>query len=137
MAQEENRRFERVSAVIKVKLSGDPEWYECANSNISGAGLLLESARQLKKGDSITLQFMLSAESGSLSNIHFFAEAKVIRVGQASKKDIFEVAAEFIFDEAVRKEVLKVIETIKSRNLKVDRPTAIEAMLHKDKDKSG
>jgi Tfp pilus assembly protein PilZ len=133
MDQEENRRFERVIAVTKIKLSGDPAWYECANSNISGTGLLFESARQLKVGESITLQIMLFAESGSVSNIHFFAEAKVIRIEPNSKKDIFEVAAEFIFDETVRKEVLRVIETIKSRNLKVDRPTSIEAILHKDK----
>ena len=133
MAQEENRRFERVKANIRVKLSGDTEWYECDNSNISGAGLLFESARQLKAGDSITLQFMLYAESGSVSNIHFFSEAKVIRIAPTAKKGIFEVAAEFFFDEAVRKEVLRVIETIKSHNLKVDRPTSIEAVLRKDK----
>jgi hypothetical protein len=133
MAQEENRRFDRVKATVKVKLSGDSEWYECANSNISGAGLLFESARQLKEGDPITLQFMLYAESGSVSNIHFFAEAKVVRITPATKKDTFEVAAEFFFDEAVRKELLRIIETIKSHNLRVERPTSIEAMLHKDK----
>jgi hypothetical protein len=129
MEPENKRRFERVNATAKVKLPGDTAWIECDNSNVSGAGLFFESSRQLQPGDFVTLQFMLQAESGSVANIHFFASAKVARI--QPKGDKFQIAVEFIIDETVRKEILKVVETIKSNSMKIERPTSTTAVLHR------
>jgi hypothetical protein len=74
---------------------------------------------------------MLQAESGSVGNVHFFASAKVVRVEPRGEK--FQTAVEFIIDETIRKEILKVVAAIKGHNLKVDRPTSTDAILHKDK----
>ncbi|HTZ18511.1 MAG TPA: PilZ domain-containing protein [Dissulfurispiraceae bacterium] len=131
MAETDKRKFERVDAYVKVKLPGDPDWTECKTSNVSGGGLLFESARQLNPGDFLTLQFMLQARSGTLANVHFFAPAKVVRVGPI--KNAFMIAVEFIVDEAVRKEILKLVDAIKSQNLKIDRPTTHDALLHREK----
>lgn len=131
MSRENERRFERVNAHVKVKLPGETEWAECENSNISGSGLFFNTARQLQVGDFVTLQFMLHTESTAIANVHFFASAKVMRVKAGG--NTFQTAVEFIIDDAVRKEILKVIEIIKSQNLKIDRPTTIEAVLNKNK----
>ena len=42
-----------------------------------------------------------------------------------------QVAVEFIIDEDVRKEIRKLVEMIKSQNLRVDRPTANDALFRK------
>ena len=131
MSAENKRGFERVRALSKVKLPGESHWTECSNSNISGSGLFFETAKELKAGDFVTLQFMLHAETTAISNVHFFASAKVVRVTPG--ENYFHTAVEFIIDDAVRKEILKVIEVIKSQQLKVDRPTSIEAVLQKNK----
>jgi hypothetical protein len=131
MVDENKRRFERVNATARVKLPGDAGWTECDNSNVSGAGLFFETSKQLQTGDFVTLQFMLQSESGSVANIHFFTSAKVVRI--EPRGDKFQIAVEFIIDDAVRKEILKVVETIKSHNLRVERPTTAEAILHKEK----
>ena len=102
MGEENQRKFERVETHVKVKLPGDVAWTECINSNVSGGGLFFDSAKQLSMDDFVNLQFMLQAKSGSLSNVHFFASAKVVRI--APKNDIFQIAVEFIVDEEVRKE---------------------------------
>jgi hypothetical protein len=131
MSPENQRRFERVNATAKVKLPGETAWTECDNSNVSGAGLFFETSKQLQPGDFVTLQFMLQAEAGSVANVHFFASAKIVRI--LPKGDKFQIAVEFIIDEAVRKEILKVVETIKSHNMKIERPTTSEAVLRKTK----
>jgi hypothetical protein len=131
MSGENKRRHERVKVEAKVKLPGDTAWAECKNSDVSGSGLLFETGKELQSGDFVTLQFMLHTQSGVVANVHFFASAKVIRT--KPKDNTFEIAVEFIIDESVRKEILKVVEIIKSQQLKVDRPTSIEAVLHKDK----
>jgi hypothetical protein len=131
MGGEDKRRYERVETHVKVKLPGDTEWSECSTSNVSAGGLFFESARQLNVGDLVTLQFMLHAESCTLANVHFFSSARVIRI--ASKADMFQIAVEFIIDEDVRKEILRMIEMIKSDNLKVNRPTMLDEVLHKHK----
>jgi len=131
MGETDKRKFERVDATVKVKLPSDVEWTECTTSNVSGGGLFFESARELNQGDFVTLQFMLQSRSGGLANVHFFAPAKVVRIDPV--KDVFKVAVEFIIDEAVRKEILKLVDTIKSQNLRVERPTTHNAVLHKKK----
>jgi hypothetical protein len=131
MEERDQRKFERVETYVKVKLPGDVAWVECIDANVSGGGLFFESAKQLNKGDFVNLQFMLQAKSGTLSNVHFFASAKVVRI--APKNDIFQIAVEFIVDEDVRREILKLIEMIKSQNLKIERPTAHDAVFHKIK----
>ena len=129
MGDTNQRKFERVETHVKVKLPGDAAWTECINANVSGGGLFFEAAKPLNTGDFVNLQFMLQAKSGSLSNVHFFASAKVIRITPGNKG--FHVAVEFVVDEDVRKEILKLIQMIKSENLKVERPTTHDAVLHK------
>jgi len=133
MGDKNQRKFERVETQVRVKLPGDATWTECINSNVSGSGLFFEAAKPLNTGDFVNLQFMLQAKSGTLSNVHFFASARVVRVSPGNKG--FQVAVEFIVDEDVRKEILKLIEMIKSDNLKVKRPTTHDAALHKLKPK--
>jgi Tfp pilus assembly protein PilZ len=125
----DKRKHERVDTSVKVKLPGDTIWTECATSNVSAGGLFFQTAKQLIVGDFVTLQFMLQAKVGTFANVHFFASAKVVRT--TPKDDAFQIAVEFIVDEDVRKEIQKLVEMIKSQNLKVDRPTAIDAVLHK------
>ena len=131
MEGEEKRKYERVDTNVKVKLPGDTAWHECTTSNVSAGGLFFQTDRQLNVGDFVTLQFMLQAKSGTLANVHFFSSAKIVRI--VPKGDIIEVAVEFIVDDDVRKEILKMVEMIKSQNLKVDRPTTLDAVLHKTK----
>ena len=131
MGVENKRRYERVETNVKVKLSGDTEWMECTTSNVSGGGLFFVAPKQLSPGDFVTLQFMLQSKSGTMSNVHFFTPAKVIRV--LPKGAAFQIAVEFIVDDDVRKEILKIVEVIKSQNLKVDRPTTHDAVLNKIK----
>jgi len=131
MGEENKRRFERVETNVKVKLPGDAAWIECTTSNVSGGGLLFIAPKQLKLGDFVTLQFMLQSKTGTLSNVHFFAPAKVIRV--TPKDAAFQIAVEFIVDDDVRKEILKIVEVIKSQNMKIDRPTTHDAVLNKIK----
>lgn len=129
MGEEEKRRFERVDTSVKVKLPGDSAWTECTTSNVSGGGLYFESSKQLSMGDLVNLQFMLQTRQGTLANVHFFASARVVRI--EPKNNIFRVAVEFIVDQDVRKEILKLVEAIKSQNLKIDRPTTQDAVLHR------
>jgi Tfp pilus assembly protein PilZ len=131
MGGEEKRKYERVDTNVKVKLPGDTAWQECTTSNVSAGGLFFQTDRQLNVGDFVTLQFMLQSKTGTLANVHFFASAKVVRI--SPKENSFQVAVEFIVDEDVRKEILKLVEMIKSQNLKVDRPTTLDAVFHKDK----
>jgi hypothetical protein len=131
MNGEDKRRYERVDTNVKIKLPGDTEWHECNTSNISAGGLLFESSRQLNTGDIVTLQFILHSKSGTLSNVHFFSSAQVIRI--APKADTFQIAVEFIIEDDVRKEILRMVEMIKSDNLKVKRPTTLDEVFHKDK----
>jgi hypothetical protein len=131
MGEENKRRFERVETNVKVKLPGDTAWMECTTSNVSAGGLFFVAPKQLSPGDFVTLQFMLQSKSGTLSNIHFFAPAKVIRV--TPKEEAFQTAVEFIVDDDVRKEILKIVEVIKSQNMKIDRPTTHDAILKKIK----
>ncbi len=125
------RKHERVDTNVKVKLPGDEAWTECTTSNVSAGGLFFQAAKQLIVGDFVTLQFMLQAKTGTLANVHFFASAKVIRT--IPRDNTFQIAVEFIVDEDVRKEIHKLVEMIKSQNLKVDRPTTLDAVLHKIK----
>jgi Tfp pilus assembly protein PilZ len=127
----DKRKHERVDTNVKVKLPGDTTWTECATSNVSAGGLFFQAAKQLNVGDFVTLQFMLQAKIGSIANVHFFASAKVVRTNP--KDDAFQMAVEFIVNEDVRKEIHKLVEMIKSQNLKVDRPTTLDAVLHKIK----
>ena len=133
MNAENKRRHERVETSIKVKLPGDAIWTESTTSNVSGCGLFFESTKQLNPGDLVTLQFMLQSKSGTLTNVHFFASARVVRV--TSKADIYQVAVEFILDGDVRKEILKLVKTIKSQNLKVERPSISDALFQKNQSK--
>jgi len=118
MTGENKRRYERVEANIKLKLPGDTAWTECSTSNVSAGGLFFESKRQLKVGDFLALQFILQAKSGSLANVHFFSSARVVRV--VPKTDTFQIAVEFVVDEDVRKEIMKIVEMIK-----LNRPTKL------------
>ena len=127
----DRRKHERVDTNVKVKLPGDATWTECTTSNVSAGGLFFQAAKLLNVGDFVTLQFMLQAKIGTLANVHFFASAKVVRI--IPKDDAFQIAVEFIVDEDVRKEIHKLVELIKSQNLKVDRPTTLDAVLHKIK----
>ena len=127
----DRRKHERVDTNVKVKLPGDATWTECTTSNVSSGGLFFQAAKQLNVGDFVTLQFMLQAKIGTLANVHFFASAKVVRT--IPKDDAFQIAVEFVVDEDVRKEIHKLVELIKSQNLKVDRPTTLDAVLHKIK----
>jgi hypothetical protein len=129
MNRENERRYERVETNVKVKLPGDTTWIECMTSNISGGGLFFEAARQLIIGDFVALQFMLQSKSGTISNVHFFASAQVVRV--IPKADIYKIAVEFILDDYVRKEILQLIEMIKSQSLRLDRPTIDDALFRK------
>lgn len=131
MGGAEKRKYERVETNVKVKLPGDTAWTECTTSNVSSGGLLFESAKNLTIGDFVTLQFILQAKSGTLANIHFFASARVVRT--IPKNDAFQIAVEFIVDEDVRKEILKIVEMIKGQNLRVERPTTLDAVLRKIK----
>lgn len=125
------RKYERVDACVKVKLPGDSAWAECSTSNVSAGGLFFETAKHLNVGDFVMLQFMLQSKSGTISNVHFFASAKVVRVEE--KNGNYNTAVEFVIDEDVRKELLKLIEMIKGQNLKVERPTTTNAVLGKVK----
>jgi len=129
MGRAEKIKYERVDTNVKVKLPGGSGLSECISSNVSAGGLCFDNLRLLTVGDFVTLQFMLQAKIGTFANVHFFASAKVVRT--TPKDDAFQIAVEFIVDEDVRKEIQKLVEMIKSQNLKVDRPTAIDAVLHK------
>jgi hypothetical protein len=129
MVKDNKRKYERVKVNAKVKLPGDPGWAECENSDVSGSGLFFETAKELKAGDFVTLQFMLQSQANTVANTHFFASAKVVRI--VPKKNNFQIAVEFVIDDAVRKEILKAVEIIKGQNLKVDRPTTLQAILKK------
>jgi Tfp pilus assembly protein PilZ len=131
MEDTNQRKFERVETQVKVKLPGETTWTECTNANVSAGGLFFKSAKQLTIGNFVNLQFMLQAKSGTLSNVHFFASARVVRITPENMG--FQVAVEFIVDEDVRKEILKLVEMIKSQNFKVDRPTTLDAVFHKRK----
>ncbi|MGO9378524.1 MAG: PilZ domain-containing protein [Dissulfurispiraceae bacterium] len=131
MGGAEKRKFERVDTNIKVKLPGDSSWTECTASSVSGGGLFFSSERHLNVGDFVTLQFMLQSKTGALSNVHFLASARVVRI--IPKDDTFQIAVEFIVDDGVREEIIKLVKMIKSQNLKVDRPTTLDAILHKIK----
>ncbi len=123
MTGENKRRYERVEANAKVKLPGDTAWTECSTSNVSAGGLFFESKRQLKVGDFLALQFILQAKSGSFANVHFFSSARVVRV--IPKNDSFQIAVEFVIDEDVRKEIVKVVDMIKT-----NRPTKLNEGSH-------
>ena len=131
MGEADKRQHERVDTKVKVKLPGDTAWTECTTSNVSAGGLFFDSVRQLTLGDFMTLQFMLQSKTGTHANVHFFASAKVVRC--IPKDNIFQIAVEFIVDEDVRKEIHKLVEMIKSQNLRIDRPTTLDAVLHKIK----
>ncbi len=131
MDRENTRRHERVDTNVKVKLPGDTTWTECATSNVSGSGLFFEAARQLSVGDFVALQFMLQSKAGTASNVHFFASAQVIRV--IPRADIYQTAVEFILDDDLRKEILKMIMMIKSQNLRVNHPTISNKLFGKIK----
>jgi hypothetical protein len=132
MVRENRRRHERVKINTKIKLPGDAGWAECENSDVSGSGLFFETGKQLKEGDFVTMQFMLHSQSHVNANVHFFASARVVRI--VPQKDNFQIAVEFIIEDAVRKEILKAVEAVKSSKLRIDRPTTIQAVLHKDKE---
>jgi Tfp pilus assembly protein PilZ len=129
MIEESRRRHERVETTVKVKLPGDTAWAECTTSNVSEGGLFFETERQLRVGDLVSLQFMLQSKAGTIANVHFFASATVVRT--MSEKGKIKVAVEFIIDEDVRKEIRKLVEMIKSQNLRVDRPSANDALFRK------
>jgi Tfp pilus assembly protein PilZ len=129
MNRENERRYERVETNVKVKLPGDTTWIECTTSNISGGGLFFEAARRLSIGDFVALQFMLQSKSGTISNVHFFASARVVRV--IPKAAIYKIAVEFILDDYVRKEILQLIEMIKSQSLRLDRPSINDTLFPK------
>lgn len=131
MGGAEKRKYERVDTNVKVKLPGDATWTECSTSNVSAGGLFFDAARQLVVGDFVTLQFMLQSKTGILANVHFFATAKIVRI--IPKENTFQTAVEFIVDEEVRNEINKLVNMIKSQNLKVERPTALDTLLHKIK----
>ncbi|HMK56538.1 MAG TPA: PilZ domain-containing protein [Dissulfurispiraceae bacterium] len=131
MGAEEKRKYERVDTTVKVKLSGDADWTECTTSNVSAGGLFFESARSLNIGDTVSMQFMLQSKAGTLGNVHFFVSAKVVRI--IPYCGAFQIAVEFIIEDDVRKEILKLIELIKGQNLKVERPTTLDAVFHKKK----
>jgi hypothetical protein len=128
---ENKRRHERVETIVKAKLPGDSAWVECLACNISGGGLFFSAVQQPNIGDVVNLQFMLQSKSGTHTNIHFFASARVVRV--TSNADIYRIAVEFIVDEDMRKEILRHIAMIKSQSLKVDRPTTSDAIFGKIK----
>jgi Tfp pilus assembly protein PilZ len=128
----EQRKYERVDACVKVKLPGDSDWTECTTSNVSAGGLFFETARKLNMGDIVMLQFMLQSTSGTISNVHFFASAKVVRINE--KGGIYSIAVEFVIDEDVRKEIRKLVEMIKGQNLKIERPTTLDALLKNPKE---
>jgi len=131
MGGAEKRKYERVDAKVKVKLPGDASLTECTTSNVSAGGLFFDSMRQLTVGDLVTLQFMLQSKTETRANVHFFASSRVIRI--IPKNDTFQAAVEFIVDGDVREEILRLVKIIKSQNLKVERPTTLDAVLHKIK----
>lgn len=88
-----------------------------------------ESTRQQKIGDLVTLQFMLQVKIGTMSNVHFFVSAKVIRVIPQSSE--LQIAVEFILDKDVREEILKVVKIIQSQNLEVESLTVREKLFLK------
>ncbi|HMK59654.1 MAG TPA: PilZ domain-containing protein [Dissulfurispiraceae bacterium] len=134
MGTEERRKYERVSTTVKMKLPGDTEWTDCTSSNISAGGLFFESNRRLEIGDNVTMQFMLHSKTGTAGNVHFIVSARVIRI--IPYCGIFQIAVEFVIEEDVRKEILKLVELIKSQNLKIERPTTLDAVLHKKKEEN-
>jgi Tfp pilus assembly protein PilZ len=129
MNGEDRRQYERIDTNVKVKLPGDTEWHESNASNISAGGLLFETSRQLNIGDVVTLQFMLHSKSGTLSNVHFFSSSRIVRI--APKANTFQIAVEFIIEDDVRKEIRRMVEMIKSDNLKIKRPTTLDEVFHK------
>ena len=129
MGGAEKRKYERVDAKVKVKLPGDASLTECTTSNVSAGGLFFDSMRQLTVGEIVTFQFMLQSKTGTLTNVHFVASAKVVRI--IPKDNTFQISVEFIVDGDVRKEIDKLVKIIKSQNLTVDNPTTLDAVLHK------
>jgi hypothetical protein len=114
---------------VKVKLPGEQEWSESVAVNVSACGLLFDTAKRLRTGELIALQFILQGSSGAGGNVHFFASAKVIRI--VPIKDLFRTAVELIIKDHVRAEMLKILEIIKCRNLKIERQTSLDAILHR------
>ena len=120
MGRAEKIKYERVDTNVKVKLPGGSGLSECISSNVSAGGLCFDNLRLLTVGDFVTLQFMLQSKAGIISNVHFLTSARVIRI--IPKEDTFRTAVEFIVNEDVRKEILKLVKMIKSQNLNVERP---------------
>ncbi|MGO9377121.1 MAG: PilZ domain-containing protein [Dissulfurispiraceae bacterium] len=133
MGGTEKRKDERVNTNVKVKLTGDPAWTECTTSNVSAGGLFFDSMRQLTVGEVVTIQFMLQSKTGTLTNVHFFASAEVVRV--IPEDNTFQVSVQFIVDEDVRNEIRKFVKIIKGQNLTLDNPTTLDAVFHKIKTK--
>ncbi|HTZ16800.1 MAG TPA: PilZ domain-containing protein [Dissulfurispiraceae bacterium] len=133
MLAENKRRHDRVDTNVKVRLPGDATWTESKTSDVSVGGLFFESAKQLNQGELVNLQFMLQRTSGTLTNVHFFAPARILRV--IPKDGIYKIAVEFIVDAEMRKEILKLVETIKSQNLKLKRPSIIDTLLQTNQSK--
>ena len=131
MRKAEKRKYERVDTNVKVKLPDESVWTECTTSSVSAGGLCFDTMRQLTVGDVVTLQFMLPSRTGTHTNAHFFASSRVVRI--IPRGDAFQAAVEFIIDEDVREEILRLVKIIKSQNLKVERPTTLDAVLHKIK----
>jgi len=131
MGKLEKRKYRRVNTNVKVKLSGDALWIECTTSDVSGGGLCFDTERQFAPGDIVALQFMLQSKTEKRANVHFFASARVIRI--IPKGDAFRTAVEFIIDENIREEIIKLVKIINSQNLKVDRPNTLDAVLLKIK----
>jgi hypothetical protein len=123
------RRYARVETRVKVKLPGDLAWTESAAVNVSGSGMLFDTAKRLSKGELTALQFILQGSSGAGGNVHFFASAKVI--WSAPIKDLFRTAVELIIKDDARSEMMKILEIIKCRNLKIVRQTSLDAVLHR------
>ena len=111
----EERRYYRIETSVKVKLPGDLEWTESEHANVSGCGMLFDTARRLSTGDFIPLQFMLQGSTDKAGHVHFFASAKIVWI--APLKGYFRTAAELLVNDEVRTEILKILDVIKNRDL--------------------
>jgi hypothetical protein len=96
---------------------------------VSGCGLLFDTARRLSIGDFTPLQFILQGSSDASGNVHFFASARIIWT--APIKGFFRTAVELIISDNMKSEIVRILEVIKCRNLRITRQTSLDAVLHR------
>ncbi len=123
----EERRYARVKTPVKVKLPGDLTWTESAYSDVSGCGLLFDTARRMSIGDFTPLQFELRGSPDANGSMLFFAPAKIVWI--APFKGYFRTAVELLINDDMRYEIVKLLEIIKNKSIMTPRQTSRDALL--------